>query len=94
MKKKDKGLEELLGLLKTHPDLIRDLVFDPTSIKRLLKSRAARRLVNPGMDATAFLECVASSEGGYPIAQCFGGTRYLCAKGTQCALCAGGTRPY
>lgn len=94
----DNGIGELLDLLKTHPEFIRDLVFDSTSIKHFLKSRAARRLargVDPTDPATAFLQCIASVSGGDPIARCYGGTSYLCAKGTQCelGLCYGGTAP-
>jgi hypothetical protein len=93
MKKNDKGLEELLTLLKTHPELIKELVFDPTSIKALLKTKAARRLVL-GVDATAFLKYVAGPKDGYPIAQCLQNTQYLCAKGTRVVLpgCLKGTQ--
>jgi hypothetical protein len=93
MKNKDNGLRELLEVLKTHPELIKELVFDSKSIKSLLKSKAARKLVL-GVDATAFLEYVAGPEDGYPIAQCFGGTRWLCAKGSKVIVCVGGTKPY
>jgi hypothetical protein len=92
MKKNDNGLGELLALLKANPDLVKELVFDPISVTRLLKSKAARRLVI-GARATAFLKYVARPEDGYPIAQCFLQTEYLCAKGTKIALCGGGTRP-
>jgi hypothetical protein len=92
MKKNDKGLGELLALLKNYPDLTKELVFDPISVTRLLKSRAARRLVI-GAKATAFLEYLADPEDGYPIAQCFRQTKYLCAKGTKLVLCGSGTQP-
>lgn len=94
MKKNDNGLEELLELLRTHPGLIRELIFDRTSIQLLLKTKAARRLVI-GVDTRKFLRYVAGPEDGYPIAQCGGGTKYLCAKGTQFGLgsCGGGTKP-
>jgi hypothetical protein len=92
MKKNDNGLGELLALLKNHPELMRELVFDPSSVARLLKSRAARRLVI-GEKATAFLEYVSGYEDGYPIAQCYRQTKYLCAKGTKQVLCGSGTQP-
>ncbi len=93
MKNKDKGLGELLELLKTHPELIKELVFNSKSIKSLLKSKAASQLVL-GVDATAFLEYVAGPEDGYPIAFCGGGTQQLYAKGTKFAVagCGGGTQ--
>jgi hypothetical protein len=91
MKKNDNGLGELLALLKDHPELMKDLVFDRIGVASLLKSRAARRLVI-GAKATAFLEYVAGPEDGYPIAQCFRQTKSLCAKGTKQALCGGGTK--
>jgi len=91
MKKNDNGLEELLELLKTHPELIKELVFNSKSIKSLLKSKAARKLAL-GVDAKKFLSYVAGPEDGYPIAQCFGGTKRLCAKGSRVAACGGGTK--
>jgi hypothetical protein len=50
-KKKDPGMGELLGLLRTQPHLVRALIFDHAKVKRLLKSAAARRLI-AGVDAT------------------------------------------
>jgi hypothetical protein len=93
MNKNDKGLEELLELLRTHPELIKELVFDRTSIQLLLKTEAARQLVL-GVDTKKFLRYVAGPEDGYPIAQCGGGTEFLCAKGTKFAVagCGGGTQ--
>jgi hypothetical protein len=93
MKKNDNGLGELLALLKAHPELMKELVFEPTKITSLLRSNAARRLVL-GVDAKKFLKYVASPEDGYPIAQCFKETHLLCAKGTKQALCGGGTLPH
>jgi hypothetical protein len=91
MKKNDNGLGEVLALLRTHPKLIKELVFDPKSIQLLLKTKAARKLVL-GVEATAFLKYVAGPTDGYPIAQCFKDTRLLCAKGTKyAAACGGGT---
>ncbi|MBV9345994.1 MAG: hypothetical protein JO341_14905 [Gammaproteobacteria bacterium] len=94
MKKNDKGLEELLKLLQTHPELIKELVFDSTNIRRLLKTKAARKLAL-GVDTTAFLLYVAGPEDGYPVSQCLGGTKALCAKGTGVGVglnCRKGTR--
>jgi hypothetical protein len=90
MKKNDRGMTELLSLLKAHPDLIRDLVFDPNSIIRVLRSRSARRLVR-GRDVQEFLTRMAAPEDGYPISQCYGATKALCGKGT--AACVGNTKP-
>ena len=69
MKKNDLAMELLLDLLKTHPELISALVFDPASIKRLLKSKAARKLVL-GVDVKAFLKEIAESEYGGHVAAC------------------------
>jgi hypothetical protein len=87
VKKNDKDLDELLELLRKNPKLMRELVFDPGNIKSLLANKAARRLLS--QPVTDFLTYVAGAEDGYPIAQCFKGTRILCAKGTL--LCVGGT---
>jgi hypothetical protein len=92
MKKNDNGLDDLLKLLRKRPELVKELVFHAPNIQRLLKSRAARRLA-VGVDAGAFLTYLASSRDGYAIAQCFGGTESLCAKGTGHALCGGSTEP-
>jgi len=91
MKKKDKGMNELLGLLRAHPELIRDLVFDPYSIMKVLRSRSARRLVR-GQDVEAFLMRMAAPVHGLPISQCYGGTQSLCGKGTM--ACVGNTNPH
>jgi|ERR1700683_1326716 len=93
MKNNDKGMRELLELLKTRPELISALVFDPASIKRLLGSKAARRLVL-GVDTKAFLSHVVSSKEDGPIALCLRRTASLCAAATRCGkrtMCAGGT---
>jgi hypothetical protein len=93
MNKNDKGLGELLELLRTHPDLMSAIVFDPPAIKRLLKSKAARRLVM-GVDVRDFLRYVAGPEDGGPIAVCLRGTAVLCPKRTRYAvLCFSGTKP-
>jgi hypothetical protein len=98
MKKKnkyDKGLGELLDLLKKNPRLMKELVFEPNNCERLLaklKNKAARKLVKgPSEPVEEFLAYVAQDQDGYPIAQCFNETRALCAKGTRRGLCGGGT---
>jgi hypothetical protein len=80
MKKNDNGVGELLDLLKTHPELISALVFDPVSMKRVLKSKAARRLVL-GADVRAFLRGVIGPKSGAPIAICRRGTRHWSSVG-------------
>jgi hypothetical protein len=102
MKKKDKGMGELLELIRTRPELISALVFDPKSVKRLLRSKAARRLVR-GVNVRAFLSRVAGpADGDAPIALCLRRTAVLCPKGTRRAQvegcprdtgCPGGTQP-
>jgi hypothetical protein len=91
MKNNDKGMGELLELLKTHPKLVSALVFDPTSVNRLLRSKAARRLIL-GVDTRAFLRYIVGPENGGPMAVCSRKTAAVC-KGTQHLLCSGGTRP-
>ena len=83
MKKNDKGMGELLDLLKIHPELISALVFDPANIKRLLKSKGARKLVI-GVDTRAFLRDLAGPEEGGPIVVCRRRTRILCRRLSRC----------
>lgn len=92
MNNNDKGLEELLALLKTHPELIKELVFDSSNIKHLLS--AAAQQLTLGVDTQEFLEYVAGPQDGYPITQCLRNTQYLCAKGTKVKLpsCLRGTQ--
>ena len=90
-KKIDKAMGELLTLLKTHPQLVHSLVFNPKEVKRLLKSAAAKKLVR-GVDMKTLLERVAGPEAGFPHAQCRRGTALLCPKATRPALCAGGSK--
>jgi hypothetical protein len=90
MKKNDNGLDDLLKLLRERPELVKELIFHAPNIQRLLKSRAARTLAL-GVDASAFLSYLASDEDGYAIAQCFGGTESLCAKGTGAQVRCGGS---
>jgi hypothetical protein len=92
MKKNDKGMGELLELLKTQPQLMCALVFDPESIKRLLGTKLARRLVL-GVDTKAFLSYVSGPKDGGPIALCRAATKVLCPKRTRYPLCLGNTRP-
>lgn len=79
MKNNDNGMDELLDLIKTHPELISALVFEPKNIQRLLKSKAAARLVM-GVDTKAFLRHVAGPGDGGPIALCRRRTMALCPK--------------
>ena len=54
-KKKDTGMGELLGLLRTRPHLVHALIFDHGKVTRLLRSNEARRLI-PGVDARRTLQ--------------------------------------
>jgi hypothetical protein len=76
MKNNDKGMRELLKLLKAHPELISALVLDPRSVRRLLKGKAARKMTL-GIDTRALLEYVAGPGGG-PIAMCLVRTARFC----------------
>jgi hypothetical protein len=82
MRNQDKRAGELLGLLRTKPELVSALVFDTRNIKRLLKSKAARRLVL-GVDTRAFLRGVAGPAEGVPIAFCDRRTPVSCRKRTK-----------
>jgi hypothetical protein len=84
VKRNDKGMTELLDLLKAHPDLMSALVFDPRSIRRLLRGKAARQLTI-GVNTRAFLSYVAKPGDAGPVALCLQQTALLCAKGTQCS---------
>jgi hypothetical protein len=94
MNNNDKGLEELLALLKTHPELIKELVFDSSNIKNLLS--AAAQQLTLGVDTQQFLDYVAGPQDGYPITQCLRNTQVLCAKGTKVGLpsCLRGTQHF
>jgi hypothetical protein len=95
MKNNDEGLDELLALLKTHPELIKELVFDSSKITKLLRSAAAQQLAL-GVHTQQFLDYVAGPEDGYPITQCLHSTQHLCAKGTKVGLpsCLRGTQQW
>jgi hypothetical protein len=82
MRNKDRGAGELLALLKTKPELVSALVSDTRSIKRLVKSKAGRRLVL-GVDTRAFLRSVAGPAEGGPIALCDGRAAVSCRKRTK-----------
>ena len=69
MKNKELAMEQLLELLEARPELVSALVFEPIRIMRLLKSKAARKLVL-GVDVTAFLKDIISSTDGGPVALC------------------------
>ena len=81
-----------LEVLKTHPELISALVFDPLSIKRLLKTKSARRLVL-GVDTKAFLRYLGGAQDGGPIAHCLKRTAVLCPKKTRCPKGLGTKHP-
>ena len=87
----DTAFKEVIDLLKTHPELMKDLVLDPSRIQQLLKSEEAQELAL-GQEATEFLTYVGGNEDGYGISQCLNGTGVLCAKGTKIGMCGGGTR--
>ena len=90
MNNNDNGMSELLELLKAHPELVREIVFDSGKLSSLLESEEARELVH-GVD---FLKYMAASRDGYPIAFCGECTEYFCAKGTEqklMAACQGST---
>jgi hypothetical protein len=98
MANNDCGFDDLLALLKTNPELIKELVFDPDSVQALLTTKEAKKLalgVDPGqpVDALTFLNYVAGPDDGYPITQCLKKTTLLCAKGTKVSIlaCLGGT---
>jgi hypothetical protein len=88
MKNYDKGLGELIDFLKKHPELLREVVFDTEGLRNLLRSESARQLTL-GPEPTEFLQYMAGSPDGYPIAQCLQGTTVLCAKGTGISLKCG-----
>ena len=92
MKNYDKGLGALLDLLKKHPELLREVVFDTKGIRKLLGNKAARQLTL-GPEPTAFLQYMGGSIDGYPISSCQQSTQVLCAKGTGISLrCGSKTR--
>ena len=90
-----KGLDELLDQLKKNPKIVKELIFEPNETAVLLnrlRSKAVRRLLS--QPVREFLDYVSAPNDGYPIAQCFKATKYLCAKGTLNGLCGGGTRTH
>jgi hypothetical protein len=96
MANSDCGLDELLDLLKEHPELIKELVFNVESIQALLGTNEAKSLalgVDPQqpVDARTFLGYVAGPADGYAISQCQAQTTLLCAKGSRALACVGGT---
>lgn len=89
----DKGLGELLKLLRRRPELLREIVFDTNRVRRLLRTKAARQLTL-GQEATDFLNYSSASADGYPVAPCLQGTKVLCAKGTGISLRCGSKTKY
>ena len=88
----DNGMGELLQLLQSNPELIKELVFNSRRVMRLLRRKSARRLVR-GVNTREFLNYVSGPDDGYPVAVCGGNTGHLYAKGTGYDLCRGGTAP-
>jgi hypothetical protein len=78
MKNKELAMEQVLALLKDHPELVGALVFEPTRITRLLKNKAARRLAL-GVDVKEFLKDIISTTDGGPLAICRHRTMILSA---------------
>ena len=74
--KKDTGMGELLGALKTRPELVHALVFNHVRVKRFLKSKAARQLI-PGADVRSALMKRVTHAGhhGFLHKACLKGTR-------------------
>jgi hypothetical protein len=89
MKKNDNGMDELLELLKSHPHLVSALVFNPTSIKRFLESKAARRLLI-GVDIRALLAFIAGPAKDAPVMLCVSRSRIL----SPFRRCLGRSRPF
>jgi len=88
----NKGLGELLGLLKGHPELVDALVYDPKRVRRFLKTEAAQQLISD--DTRTFLRYVSGSAEGASLALCLGGTNLLCAGATKVGQpCLQGTKP-
>jgi hypothetical protein len=82
MKNNELGMDQLLELLKAHPELVGALVFEPIRITRLLKSKAGRRLVL-GVDVKEFLKYIAGPGDGGPTAVCLRKTVALYAAKCQ-----------
>jgi hypothetical protein len=82
MRNKDKGTGELLELLKTKPQLVSALVSDTRNVKRLLKSKAGRRLIL-GVDTSALLRSGGGLAEGGPIAFCDGRAAVACRRRTK-----------
>ena len=83
----ERGLRELLKVLRAHPELANAVVFDPAKVKRLLKTPAARSLL-VGVDAGTLLMSVSNSTGDTPLALCM----QLTAVVTPPIQCPGNTR--
>jgi hypothetical protein len=72
--------QNLLTFLGNHPEVVRDIVFDPVNLQTAL---AADPQVPP---TKTFLDYLSQPADGHPIANCGGNTRYMCAKGTKMQL--------
>jgi len=67
---------ELLGLLKTRPELVHALVFHHKKVKRLLKSKKARRLIpDEDMRNTLMQRIDDSKQDGFLHKDCLEGTK-------------------
>jgi hypothetical protein len=86
--------ENLLELLRQHPEIVREIVLDPINLTGALKAAEA---ANFGEDTRKFLTYVAGERDGYNIVQFLHNTSYIgmCAKGTSPPLlqCLRGTNP-
>jgi hypothetical protein len=96
-KKNDNGMGELLGVLKTHPELVHALVFDHKRVRRLLKGKSARGLAI-GVDARKnLLKRVKQAGDGGGVAVCLRGTNHLmggqCPRRTRCPYGTRGPGP-
>jgi hypothetical protein len=65
-RKQETGMGELLGLLKTHPHLVRALGLSPAKVKRLLKGAAAPRLLATG-DERFVIEVYEGPDDAHPF---------------------------
>ena len=87
--KKNEVFENLLELLREHPEIVREIVLDAVNLKPVLKKLGAR---DP---TTNFLKYVASEKDGYNIVQFLHNTSsiQMCAKGTHSMSCLRNTTP-
>ena len=65
-KKPKAGMGELLGLLKTRPELVHALILDHKKVRSLLKTKEARRLIPSEKRRKAVHKRVDDAESGSP----------------------------